>query len=201
MPMKSVLLSMSVTNFSRSASARLRSVMSTPVGRQEQHPARFVLDGLDRDIDHPLAAVGDEVGHFSPKGLARGGLSRRRLDLLDQIRRRRPPRTFPERLPDDLLPRVAAAFPGQRFGSRIVPSTSMIPANSAPCSKNARNFAFAAAASASSWRSRCSACRWRVTSRTILDAPMTLPASSLMGEMVRDTRMRRPSDRTRSVSK
>ena len=31
----------------------------------------------------------------------------------DQRRRGRPPRTFPERLADDLLPRVAAAFPGQ----------------------------------------------------------------------------------------
>ena len=66
----------------------------------------------------------------------------------------------------------------------------MMPANSAPCSKNARNLAFAAAASASSWRSRCSACRWRVTSRTIFDAPTTVPASSLIGEMVSETRMR-----------
>ena len=32
MPMKSLLLSTSVTNFCRSASARLRSVMSMPVG-------------------------------------------------------------------------------------------------------------------------------------------------------------------------
>jgi hypothetical protein len=77
----------------------------------------------------------------------------------------------------------------------MVPSTSMIPANSAPWSKNARNFAFASAASASSWRSRSSACRCRVTSRTILEALTTLPASSLMGEIVRETRMRRLSDR------
>ena len=72
----------------------------------------------------------------------------------------------------------------RRFASRSVPFTSMIPANSAPCSKNAWNLALAAAASASSWRSRCSDCRWRVTSRTIFDAPMTWPASSLIGEIV-----------------
>ena len=69
----------------------------------------------------------------------------------------------------------------------------MMPANSAPCSKNARNFAFAAAASARSCRSRSSAWRWRVTSRTIFDAPMTLPSSSLIGEIVSDTTIGRPS--------
>ena len=71
MPMKSVLFSTSVTNFSRSASARLRSVMSVPGRGEEQDPARVVLDRLDGDVDHPLAAVGDEVGHLRAEGLAR----------------------------------------------------------------------------------------------------------------------------------
>ena len=38
-------------------------------------------------------------------------------------------------------------------------------------------------------------------SRTILDAPTTLPASSLIGEMVSETWNSSPSDRKRSVSK
>ena len=50
--------------------------------------------------------------------------------------------------------------------------------------------------------SRSASARLRsVMSRTIFDAPTTLPASSLIGEIVSDTGMRRPSDRTRSVSK
>ena len=44
MPMKSVLFSTSVTNFSRSASARLRSVMSVPVGaRNSTRPAASLI--------------------------------------------------------------------------------------------------------------------------------------------------------------
>jgi hypothetical protein len=44
MPMKSVLLSTRVTNFSRSASARLRSVMSAPVGaRNSTRPVSSLM--------------------------------------------------------------------------------------------------------------------------------------------------------------
>ena len=44
MPMKSVLFSTSVTNFCRSASARLRSVMSMPVGaRNRTLPASSLM--------------------------------------------------------------------------------------------------------------------------------------------------------------
>ena len=112
-----------------------------------------------------------------------------------QRRGRRPPRAFPERFADELFAGEAAGDSTERrFASSSVPFTSMMPANNAPCSKNAWNLAFAAAASASSWRSRCSASRWRVTSRTIFDAPTTPPSSSVIGEIVSETRMRRPSE-------
>ena len=68
----------------------------------------------------------------------------------------------------------------------------------------ARNSFFRRSASDRSSASlrRLSSARFRsLTSRTILDAPTTLPASSLIGEIVRETWMRLPSARTRSVSK
>ena len=80
---------------------------------QEQDPARLVLDRQDGDVHHPLAAVGDEVGHLRPERLARRRLADAALIRSHQCRRGRPPRTFPKLLADDLLPRVAAAFPGQ----------------------------------------------------------------------------------------
>ena len=81
--------------------------------REKQHSPGVVPDRLDRDIGHPLAAVGHEVRQLGAKRLPRRGLSRRRFDLFHERRRGRPPRAFPERLPDDLFPGVAARFPGQ----------------------------------------------------------------------------------------
>ena len=55
--------------------------------------------------------------------------------------------------------------------------------------------------SAMSSRSRSIARRCSLMSRTIFDAPTTLPSASRIGEMVSETCKRLPSDRTRSVSK
>jgi len=83
--------------------------------------------------------------------------------------------------------------------SRIARTALLIGASGlrSSCASIARNSVLRRSASAS----RVSASRWRVTSRTILDAPTTLPSSSLIGEMVSETQMRRPSFLTRSVTK
>ena len=82
----------------------------------EQHLSRLVLDRHDRDVRDPLAAVGHEVRRLAAERRAGDRLRGRRLDLLHQRGRGRPPGTFPEPLADDLLPPVAAAFPGQPVG-------------------------------------------------------------------------------------
>ena len=113
MPMKSVLFSTRVTNFCAVGLGAFAVGDVDADRRQKQHPARVVSDRLNRDIGHALAAVGDEVRQLGAERLPRGRLARRGLDLLHELRRRRPPRTFPERLADDLFRREAAAFPRQ----------------------------------------------------------------------------------------
>ena len=58
MPMKSVLFSTSVTNFCRSASARLRSVMSVPVGaRNKTRPASSLMGSRMKSTTRSLPSA------------------------------------------------------------------------------------------------------------------------------------------------
>ena len=199
MPMKSVLFSTSVTNFSRSASARLRSVMSTPVGaRNSTRPVSSLIGWI---VTSAIRSLPSATKYGISARRSRPAAAWRRALICFTSRDGCPPGTFPERLADDLLPGVAAGLPRQAVRLEDGAVTSMIAGEQRALLEERVELGVGRAASASSWRSRCSACRWRVTSRTILDAPITRPSSSLIGEIVSDTRMRRPSARSRSVSK
>ena len=113
MPMKSVLFSITAT--------KLPSILFGPptvgdvraCGSEKQNLSGLVLDRLNRNIDNTFTSICDVVRHFCAKDLTGSSSGGGSFNLLDKRWRRRPPRSFPERLADNLVFRKAAAFPGQ----------------------------------------------------------------------------------------
>ena len=117
---------------------------------QEQDPARLVPDRQDRDVDDPLAAVGDEVGHLARNALPAAAWADAALIRSTSAGDGAHHGPSQNGLPTICSLRVAAALPGQPV--RLEDGAVQVhdPGEQRPCSKNARNLAFAAAASASS---------------------------------------------------
>ncbi len=113
MPMKSVLFSTSVANFSRSASARLRPVMSVPVSaRKRIRPASSLIGRMTRSTSRWLPSAtkyGSSARNVRPALASSYPDLIRSTSVADGVHHGPSHR----RVPDCLRLRVAAALPGE----------------------------------------------------------------------------------------